>query len=112
MMPTGTTFKGKKACMDMCKAGKFGFDRTDPEISFDAATAEWGVMEYMNQGTVTNELSTLAEKTGWQFPQDPSKLVGRKYKVPVCFVYRLNAKRKIYSFHEYTDLASLMKTFN
>jgi hypothetical protein len=47
--------------------------------------------------------------SGWQFPVDPFTLIGRQYEVPVCFVYHLNAKGKIYLLHEYLDLASLMK---
>jgi hypothetical protein len=108
MMPNMKTFKGKKAVVEMCKQGKLASDKT-PEIIFDEANSEWGVFEYMNRGTITKELSALAATTDWQFPVDPSTLVGRQYAVPVCFVYHLNAKGKIYLLHEYLDLGGLMK---
>jgi len=110
LMPNMKTFKGKKAVVELCKGGKLASDKT-PEIMFDVATPEWGVFEYMNRGTITKELAVFAVTSGWQFPGDPSTLVGRKYEVPVCFVYHINAKGKIYLLHEYLDLGSLMKSF-
>jgi hypothetical protein len=108
MMPNMKTFKGKSAVVEMCKQGKLASDKT-PEVIFDEANSEWGVFEYMNRGTITKELSALAATTDWQFPADPSTLVGRQYAVPVCFVYHINAKGKIYRLHEYLDLGGLMK---
>jgi hypothetical protein len=110
LMPNMKTFKGKKDVVALCKDGKLASEKT-PEILFDVATPEWGVFEYMNQGTITKELTAFVATSGWQFPSDPSLLVGRQYEVPVCFVYRLNAKGKIYLLHEYLDLGSLMKSF-
>lgn len=110
LMPNMQTFKGKAAVVELCKSGKLASDKV-PEILFDVATPEWGVFEYMNRGTVTKELSAFAATSGWQFPSDPSTLVGRQYAVPVCFVYHINAEGKICLLHEYLDLGSLMKQF-
>jgi hypothetical protein len=110
LMPNMKSFKGKKAVVELCKSGKLASDKM-PEILLDVATAEWGVFEYMNRGTVTKELSAFAATSGWQFPLDPSTLVGQHYEVPVCFVYHINSTGKIYLLHEYLDLGSLMKSF-
>jgi hypothetical protein len=110
LMPNMKSFKGKKAVVELCKSGKLASDKV-PEILLDVATPEWGVFEYMNRGTITKELSAFAATSGWQFPVDPSALIGQHYEVPVCFVYHINAKRKIYLLHEYLDLGSLMKSF-
>jgi hypothetical protein len=108
LMPNMKRFKGKSAVVELCTGGKLASDKV-PEILFDVATAEWGVFEYVNRGTITKKLSGFAATSGWQFPQDPSTLVGRQYEVPVCFVYHLNAQGKIYLLHEYLDLGSLMR---
>jgi hypothetical protein len=110
LMPNMKIYKGKKDVVALCKSGKLASDKT-PEILFDVATAEWGVFEYMNNGVITKELTAFAKVSGWQFPKDPSTLVGEHYSVPVCFVYHINAKGKIYLLHEYLDNASLMKAF-
>ena len=51
----------------------------EPKIINDVAANDWGVFEYV--GTATRELIEFAESQGWPFPQDPSSLVGHKYKV-------------------------------
>jgi hypothetical protein len=110
LMPNMKTFKGKKDVAEFCKGGKLASEKT-PEIMVDFATPEWGVFEYWNRGIITKELVAFAGTSGWQFPVDPATLVGKKYEVPVCFVYRINTKGKIYLLHEYLDLGSLMKCF-
>jgi hypothetical protein len=110
LMPNRKTFKGKKDVVELCMAGKFASDKT-PEIILDLATPQWGVFEYVNRGTITKELSGFAASSGSQIPSDPSTLVGQQYEVPVCFVYHVNSKGRIYLLHEYLDLASLMKQF-
>jgi hypothetical protein len=110
LMSNMTSFKGKKDVVALCKAGKLASEK-NPEIISDRATSEWGVFEYMNRAVITESLSALAATSGWQFPADPSTLVGRKYEVPVCFVYNIDAQGKIYRVHEYLDLASLMEQF-
>jgi ketosteroid isomerase-like protein len=110
VMSNMKSFKGKKDVVALCEAGKLASDKT-PEIILDNATAEWGVFEYMNRGVITESLSRFAASSGWQSPVDPSTLVGRKYEVPVCFVYHLNAQGKICLLHEYLDLGSLMEQF-
>jgi hypothetical protein len=76
----------------------------------DVATAEWGVFEYMNNGTITKELgSTWARWIRASSSADDSALVGKTYSVAVCFVYRLNAQGKIQQLHEYLDMEGLKK---
>ena len=109
LMSNMTSFKGKKDVVALCKAGKLASEQA-PEIISDHADSEWGVFEYMNRAVITESLSALAATSGWQFPADPSTLVGRKYRVPVCMVYQIDTNGHISSLHEYTDVASLMKS--
>jgi hypothetical protein len=103
--------RGKKACFGMLTRGALAFDRSMPlEILFDAATPTWGVFEFINQGTVASGVVDFAAHSTWKFPADPSSLVGRKYRVPVCIIYQIDANGHISSLHEYTDIASLMKS--
>ena len=105
------TGRGKKACLGMLTRGALAFDRSMPlDIVFDAATPTWGVFEFINQGTVAPGIVDFAAQSTWKFPAEPSTLVGRKYRVPVCMVYQIDANGHIASLHEYTDVASLMKS--
>jgi hypothetical protein len=105
------TGRGKKACLGMLTRGALAFDRSLPlEIVFDAATSTWGVFKFINQGTVGPGVVDFAAHSTWKFPAEPSTLVGRKYRAPVCMVYQIDASGHISSLHEYTDVASLMKS--
>ncbi|MGO9963166.1 MAG: hypothetical protein ACLPUG_07030 [Acidimicrobiales bacterium] len=111
MMPTMEVSRGKPAVLKAMGLGAGAFDRTQPpKILFDAATSEWGVFEFVNEGTVASGIVDFATNSDWQFSGEPSMLVGHSYKAPVCVVYHINAQRKIYRIHEYTDVASLMKS--
>jgi len=109
MMPNMQKFKGKAACVELCKKGKLASDKT-PDIMTDFATSEWGVFEYMNNGTITKELAHLgALDPSFKLGADESALVGKTYSVAVCFVYRLNSQGKIQQLHEYLDMEGLKK---
>jgi SnoaL-like domain len=111
MMPNMQKFQGKDACAELCKKGKLSSDKT-PEIMTDFATTEWGVFEYMNNGTITKELIHLgALDPSFKLTADDSAIVGKTYSVAVCFVYRINAQGKIQQLHEYLDMEGLKKQF-
>ena len=111
MMPTMEVARGKQAVLVAAGRGALAFNRTRPfKITFDAATPEWGVFEFINEGTVASGIVDFAASSDWQFTAEPRTLVGRRYSAPVCMVYRVSAQRKLYRIHEYTDVASLMKS--
>jgi hypothetical protein len=73
---------------------------------------EWGAFEYINNGTITKELVHLgALDPSFKLTADDGALVGKKYSVAVCFVYRINAQGKISQLHEYLDMEGLKKQF-
>jgi ketosteroid isomerase-like protein len=111
MMPNMQKFKGKDACAELCKKGKLASDKI-PDIMTDVATSEWGVFEYMNNGTITKELIHLGTlDPSFKLTADDSAIVGKTYSVAVCFVYRLDAQGKIKQLHEYLDMEGLKKQF-
>jgi len=111
MMPTMEVSRGKPAVLKAMGRGAGAFDRTrPPTITFDVATSEWGVFEFVNEGTVATGIVDFAVNSDWQFSVEPSSLVGHSYRATVCMVYQINVQRKIYRIHEYTDVASLMKS--
>ena len=111
MMPTMEVSRTKPAVMKAVGRGAGAFDRTRPaKITFDAATSDWGVFEFVNEGTVASGIVDFAANSDWQFSAEPSTLVGRSYKASVCMVHMINAQRKIYRINEYTDAASLMRS--
>jgi len=112
MMPNMQKFKGKAAIAELCKKGKLASDKT-PDIMTDFATSEWGVFEYMNNGTITKELVHLGSlDPSFKLTADDSAIVGKTYSVAVCFVYRLNSQGKIQQLHEYLDMEGLKKQFS
>ena len=89
------------------KSGKLASQK-EPAIIGDVVMKNSGVFEYMNIGTITEGIVEFARQSKWAFPPNVRSLVGRKYKVPVCFVYRTNAQGKIDLVREYLDVQSLL----
>jgi hypothetical protein len=111
MMPTMEVSTGKQAVLAAAGRGALAFNRSRPfRITFDAATPEWGVFEFVNEGTVASGIVDFAANSDWQFTAEPRALVGHRYSVPVCMVYHTNERRKLYRIHEYTDVTSLMRS--
>lgn len=88
LMPTGQRLKGKAEVMPWLRAG--AASRKEPETISDLAAADWGIFEYWNIGTVTEELVAFGNQQNWPWPKDPNGLIGQKYKVAQCFVWWLN----------------------
>ena len=96
MMPTIELSRGKPAVLKTMGRGAGAFDRTrPPKITFDAATSDWGAFGFVNEGTVASGIVDFVANYGWQFSAEPSTLVGRSYRAPVCMVYHINAQQKI-----------------
>jgi hypothetical protein len=110
MMPNAQIRTGKKEVMAFCWSGGFG-SKKEPVAICNVATTEWGVWEYWNIGTLTEGIIEFAKQSKWPFPKDLHALIGRKYKVPVCFVYRVNSQGKIDLVREYLDVGSVMAQF-
>lgn len=110
MMPDGQKYRGKNEVISFIMTSKFAA-HSDPEVINDVVTEDVGVFEYWNIGTLTEGVIEFAKLSKWPFPKDPGTLVGRKYKVPVCFVYHLNAQGKINLVREYLDVESIMSQF-
>lgn len=65
------------------------------------ATDEWGVFEYTSRGVIdARRAAEFAEKTGVA-GHGADDLAGRRFEVPVCFVYHVNASGLIVRVTEY-----------
>jgi hypothetical protein len=109
MMAVDHTLKGKQEIIPWLKAG--ATSQKEPVVINDLAIKEWGVFEYWNIGTFTEELLEFGRQQGWPFPGDPNSLVGRRYKVAQCFVYHINAAGKIDLMRQYLDTGSVWAQF-
>jgi ketosteroid isomerase-like protein len=105
MMPTGQHLSGKAEVMPWLQAG--AASRKEPATISDLAARDWGVFEYWNIGVVTEELVAFGNRQNWPWPKDPNSLIGQKYKVAQCFVWRLNASGKIRLMRQYLDTGSV-----
>jgi hypothetical protein len=110
MMPNNQIRKGKGDVLPFLKAAKYA-SRKEPIPISNRADKEWGVWEYWNVGTIDEGMVEFAKQSKWPFPSDISTIIGKKYKVPVCFIYHINAAGKIDLVREYLDVGSVIAQF-
>jgi hypothetical protein len=67
-MPNGQVFRGKDQLVPFLKASVYAALR-EPVVIGDRFADEWGVFEYWNIGTVTNDLVEFAKQSRWPIPQ-------------------------------------------
>ena len=106
LMPNNQIIKGKEEAISWLKAGAAG--QKELVAISNLATKEWGVFEFWEIGTFTEDVAAFFKQQGWPFPEDPISLVGRQHKVAKCFVYHLNVEGKIDVVREYLDASSVM----
>jgi limonene-1,2-epoxide hydrolase len=111
MMPNSQIRKGKKEVMPFLKASWTAANNRIPTVINNVATKEWGVMEYWNIGTISEGVIEFAKQSKWPFVRDLPNLIGRTYKVPVCFIYHINQQGKIDLVREYLDVGSMLTQF-
>ena len=109
LMPYNKVLKGKAEVIPWLIAG--AADQKEPVVMTNVATKHWGVFEYWNIGTVSEELIEFGNKKEWPWPRDPSSFLGQKYKVAQCFVYHINAEGKIDFMRQYLDAGSVWAQF-
>lgn len=109
LMPYNKVLKGKNEVIPWLKAGSSS--QKEPITISNVATKDWGVFEYWNIGTVTEELVKFGNQQEWPWPGDPKTFIGRKYKVAQCFVYHLNEAGKIDFMRQYLDAGSVWAQF-
>jgi hypothetical protein len=109
LMPYNKVVKGKGEVMAMLKTGSA--DQKKPIAITNVATKDWGVFEYWNVGTVSEELIQYGNEHQWPWPKDPESLVGQTYRVAQCFVYHIDAEGKIDFMRQYLDTGSVLAQF-
>ena len=109
LMPYNKVLKGKNEVIPWLRAGSSS--QKEPITISNVATKDWGIFEYWNTGTVTEELVKFGTQQEWPWPGDPKTFIGRKYKVAQCFVYHLNEGGKIDFMRQYLDAGSVWAQF-
>lgn len=109
IMPYNKVLKGRAEVMPMLKTGSA--EQKKPITITNAATKDWGVFEYLNIGTVSEELIKFGNEHNWPWPKDPNSLLGQKYRVAQCFVYHMNKEGKIDFMRQYLDAGSVWAQF-
>jgi hypothetical protein len=110
MMSNNQIRKGLTEVMPFLRASKYASAK-EPVPILNRADKEWGVWEYWNVGTISAGIVEFAKQSKWPFPADISRVIGETYKVPVCFVYHINAKGQIDLLREYVDVGSVIAQF-
>jgi ketosteroid isomerase-like protein len=105
LMPYGKMLVGKDQVVSWLKAA--AADRKTPVVISNAATDTWGLFEYWNIGTVSQEVIALGNEQHWPWPGDPRAYLGREYKVAQCFTYHVNRDGKIDFMRQYLDTSSV-----
>jgi len=113
LMPPGTTFRGRAEIVRFMQSG-FGAaaEREEADVRNEFATDEWGVFEYTSRGVIdAQRAAQFARKirAGGNVPDDLAEefLAGRKFEVPVCFIYHVNASGLIDRVNEYAAMPAL-----
>jgi hypothetical protein len=110
LMPYNKTLKGKDEVIPWLKAASA--DQKKPVVITNAASSDWGVLEYWNIGTVSEEVIKFGNAQKWPWPKDPSNFLGQKYRVAQCFTYHINPEGKIDFMRQYLDTGSVWAQFN
>jgi hypothetical protein len=105
LMPYNKVLKGKGEVIPWLKAGSTS--KKEPVAISNVATRDWGVFEYWNIGTVTEELIKFGNEQKWPWPKDPNSFLGQPYRVAQCFVYHINPEGKIDFMRQYLDTGSV-----
>ncbi len=105
LMPYNKVLKGKAEVLPWFRAGSA--DQKKPIVITNVATKDWGVFEYWNIGTVSEELITFGTEQKWPWPKDPQSFLGQTYRVAQCFVYHLTPEGKIDFMRQYLDAGSV-----
>ena len=109
LMPYNKVLKGKELVMAWLKAGSA--DQKKPIAITNAAANDWGVFEYWNIGTVSEEVIKFGNEQNWPWPKDPTNFLGKKYRVSQCFTYHINPEGKIDFMRQYLDTGSVWAQF-
>lgn len=109
LMPYNKVLKGKDEVIPWLKAASA--DQKEPITITNAAANDWGVFEYWNIGTVSEEVNKFGNEQKWPWPKDPKNFLGQKYRVAQCFVYHLNTEGKVDFMRQYLDTGSVWAQF-
>jgi hypothetical protein len=105
LMSYNKVLKGKGQLIPWLKTA--AADQKEPIVISNVATKDWGVFEYWNIGTVSEEVIKFGNQQKWPWPKDPTSFLGQKYRVAQCFTYRMNLGRKIEFIRQYLDTGSV-----
>jgi hypothetical protein len=105
LMPYNKALKGKNEVIPWLKAA--AADQKKPVAITNAIAKDWGVFEYWNIGTVSEEVIAFGNRQKWPWPKDPKSFLGQPYRVAQCFVYHLNSEGKIDFMRQYLDTGSV-----
>jgi len=105
LMSYNKALKGKNEVIPWLQAA--AADQKKPVAITNAIAKDWGVFEYWNVGTVSEEVIAFGNQQKWPWPKDPKSFLGQPYKVAQCFVYHLNSEGKIDFMGQYLDTGSV-----
>ncbi len=105
LMPYNKVLKGKEQVIPWFKTA--ASDQKEPLPITNAFATDWGVFEYWNIGTVSEEVIKFGNEQKWPWPKNPESFAGQKYKVAQCFVYHVNPEGKIDLIRQYMDTGSI-----
>jgi len=108
LMPNGAVLKGKEQVYHFLKPAFLSVEDRRPELLSNVAARDWGVFEYWNVGTVDERVIDFARSCWGSLPADLPNIVGLEFRVPVCFVYHVNAQEKVDLVREYMDTGSFV----
>lgn len=108
LMPNGAVLKGKEQVYQFLKPAFLSVEDRRPELLSNVALGDWGVFEYWNVGTIDERVIDFARWCWGSLPADTPSKVGQEFRIPVCFVYHVNAREEVDLVREYMDTGSFV----
>ncbi|HUB08898.1 MAG TPA: nuclear transport factor 2 family protein [Myxococcales bacterium] len=132
LVTSGKRFRGALEIRLFLESGLGAADRDKPEIRGEFASGDWGLFEYTSRGIINKGVNRFSAVTNPKaVRRSPSAtdvsrvvrslvmgfvmrlarifLIGRRFEIPVCFIYHLNERGLIDRVNEYVGKKSFAR---
>ena len=101
LMPPGTTFHGPAEIAAFMRSGFTAGTEREPDVRNEFATDEWGVFEYTSRGVIDPQRAAQFAGEIGVTGHRADDHAGRRFEIPVCFIYHVNTSGLIDRVSEY-----------
>jgi hypothetical protein len=109
LMPPGTTFHGRAEITRFMRSGlSAAAARDESDLRNEFATDEWGVFDYTSRSVIDAERTAKFAQAIGVAGHGADDLAGRRFEIPVCFIYHVNASGLTDRVNEYAAMPAVL----